>query len=275
MNNGTNSSRRNFIKQSSLGLGAGVINISNPFINDDQVSGQKKKLPGELCIVSIDLKSLISDATSESRVKQILQRMQVVAGMHPDVICLPELFSTMWVQKKKTLSEIAEDEITPGPVTSRIAAFAKQNDCYVVCPLYTRKGDHFYNSSLLIDRKGAIAGVYNKIYPVKSEILPSRNSKVGITPGALDQPVIETDFGKVGMQICYDANWSQGWDNLKNKGADIVFFSSAFPGGRMLNYQAFKNNCYIVTSTLQKGKTFSIKIAVVVIILSKMVLARI
>jgi hypothetical protein len=51
------------------------------------------------------------------------------------------------------------------------------------------------------------------------------------------------------MQICYDANWADGWDNLRKKGADIVFFSSAFPGGRILNYYALKNDYYIVSST--------------------------
>jgi beta-ureidopropionase len=68
-------------------------------------------------------------------------------------------------------------------------------------------------------------------------------------PGAFDQPIIQTDFGKLGMQICFDANWTDGWDNLKTKGADIVLFSSQFPGGRMLNYYARQNNCYVISST--------------------------
>jgi len=51
------------------------------------------------------------------------------------------------------------------------------------------------------------------------------------------------------MQICFDANWTDGWDNLKKKGADIVLFSSQFPGGRMLNYYALRNSYYIVSST--------------------------
>jgi len=77
-------------------------------------------------------------------------------------------------------------------------------------------------------------------------------------PGAIDQPLIETDFGKLGMQICYDANWADGWDNLKKKGADIVLFSSQFPGGRMLNYYALKNEYYIVSSTGQDARIVDI-----------------
>ena len=243
-------SRRNFIRQTSLGLGAGLVGVSVPSCNT-AINGENKKLPREVCVASIDLKGLWPDTTRESRIKKILDRMKSVAGLHPDIICMPELFDTMWVSEKLTIPEVAEDEKIHGPVTGRIAEFAKKNNCYVVCPVYTKKGGHYYNSSLLIDRKGIIAGAYNKIHPVKSEILTDSSVKdeVGVIPGALDQPVIETDFGKVGMIICYDANWSDGWDNLRKQGAEIVLFSSAFPGGRMLNYYAWRNNCYIISST--------------------------
>jgi len=247
-----NASRRNFLKKSSLGLGAGIVGVSNPFIRTDSVnnSDDNKKLPREVCVASVDLKGLWPDKTTESRIKRILERMEEVTGLQPDIVCLPELFNTIWVEEKKPLSEIAEDEKIPGPVTSTVAAFAKKNKCYVVCPVLTKKNGNFYNSSLLIDRNGSIAGVYHKTHPTKTEILPDQEFKGGGTvPGEFDQPVIDTDFGKVGMQICYDANWPDGWNNLSKKGAHIVFFSSAFPGGRMLNYYALKNNYYIVSST--------------------------
>ena len=257
MNNDKNPSRRNFIKQSSLGLGAGMVSISNPFTTF-QEGKEQVKMPREIRVASIDLNGLRDDSW-ESRRSAILNRMEGIKGIRPDLICLTELFNTMWVKDQKPLSEIAEDEKIPGPATSVIAAFAKRNNCYVVCPLITKKEGHFYNSSLLINRKGGIAGVYHKMHPVKSEILPDRDFiGRGVTPGALDQPIIETDFGKVGMQICYDANWSEGWDDLKKKGADIVLFPSAYPGGRMLNYYALRNNYYVISSTGEDARIIDI-----------------
>lgn len=254
MSSANHDSRRNFLKQSSLGIGAGLFTATNPFT---PVSAQNApaKISSEITIATIDLKGLLDQATREERVKGVLDRMNQTVGMKPDVICLPELFDTMWVREEKTLSEIAEDEKIPGPVTSQIAAFAKKNSCYVVCPIFTRSKGHFYNSALLVDRKGNIAGVYHKTHPVKSEILPDQAFKGGgITPGAIDQPVIQTDFGKVGVQICYDAYWSDGWDNLRNKGANVVFFPSAMPAGRVLNHYAVKNNYYVVSSTGDDGR---------------------
>lgn len=243
-------SRRNFIRQTSAGLGAGLVGLSIPACTTSgKIEG--RKMARKVSVASIDLKGLWPDKTRESRINRMLERMGNVVGLHPDIICLPELFDTIWVDEELPLSEVAEDENVPGPVTGRIAEFAKKNNCYVVCPVYTKKDDKFYNSSLLLDRKGEIAGVYHKIHPVKDEILTVKEGKesIGVISGAKDQPVIETDFGKVGMQICYDANWSDGWDNLRKQGVEIIFFSSAFPGGRMLNYYAWRNNCYIVSST--------------------------
>jgi beta-ureidopropionase len=249
MQNKENASRRDFLKKSSLGFGAGIAGVSLPVFNKESVAANEK-LPREVTVVSIDLVGLWPDKTTESRLKKMFRRMEDVAGQKPDVVVLPELFDTMWVGEEKNLADYAEDEKVPGPVTSMVAEYAKKHSCYVVCPLMTKKDGRYYNSSVLVDRKGKIAGVYHKIHPTKTEILPDQAFKGGgVTPGAWNQPVIQTDFGKVGMQICYDANWADGWDNLKSQGAEIVFFSSAFPGGRMLNYYALKNDYYIVSST--------------------------
>jgi beta-ureidopropionase len=249
MKSNTNFSRRNFLINTSIGLGGGIIGSSVLSCRPGLAEGMNK-LPREVCLASVDLKGLWPEKTRESRIKSIQARMEDIVGLQPDLICLPELFDTIWVEEQKHLGDVAEDEKVAGPVTGIIAEFAKKHHCYVACPVFTKSEGHFYNSSLLIDRNGKIAGVYHKIHPVKTEVLPDQAYQGGgITPGALDQPVIETDFGKVGMLICYDANWQDGWDNLKKKGAEIILFSSAFPGGRILNYYAWRNGCYIVSST--------------------------
>src|SRR5258706_8085124 len=140
MNTRKNVSRRSFIKQSSLGLGAGMVGVSTTSAGtpgDDL--NETRKLPREIRVASIDLKGLWPDTTRESRIKRILERMEAVTGMKPDLVCLPELFDTSWVEEQKPLGEFAEDEKVPGTVTGRIAAFAKKNNCYVACPLLTNK----------------------------------------------------------------------------------------------------------------------------------------
>ena len=133
MSNEKSTSRRNFIKNSSLGLGVGIVGASipsaitaNPSIgtsNPPTGTGnttENKKLRTEISVASIDLKSYLPpDSTTESRVTRVLERMEEVTGMQPDIICLPELFNMAGVEEQKTLNEIAEDEKVPGSVTGR------------------------------------------------------------------------------------------------------------------------------------------------------------
>src|SRR5205085_6326676 len=102
--------------------------MNNPFITIDPHIVKDKKLPREICVATMDVKDYRPawpDKTRDARVKRMLVRMNEVISMHPDIVCLPELFDSMWVEEPLNISEIAEDEKVPGPVTSRIAAFAK------------------------------------------------------------------------------------------------------------------------------------------------------
>jgi hypothetical protein len=96
---------------------------------------------------------------------------------------------------------------------------------------------------MLIDRAGKMIGEYRKIRPAENEI------ESGVRPGPIDPPVFETDFGKIGIQICFDNKWDDGWQKLKEKEAEIVFWPSAYAGGREVNSRAWRHQMYVVSST--------------------------
>ena len=154
------------------------------------------------------------------------------ASFQPDIACLPELFTD------------GAAEPVPGPVTERLARWAREHSSYVVFGLKTKEGDRIYNSAILIDRKGQLIGEYHKIHPTEDEI------KGGITPGDdIGPAVFKTDFGTIGIQICFDVNWRDEWHRLKQRGAKIVFWPSAYPAARQLPALALSNEFYIVSST--------------------------
>jgi hypothetical protein len=70
----------------------------------------------------------------------------------------------------------------------------------------------------------------------------------GTAPGAPDPPVFETDFGRIGIQICFDVNWWENWKRLKEKGAAIVFFPAAYPAATQLSAIALANQFFVVSS---------------------------
>jgi predicted amidohydrolase len=211
---------------------------------------KENRLPREVWLAAISLKGLWPTKTMEKRMKELLERMENLYAFEPDIICLPETINISWVDEPVTLQQVAEDETTQGPITSMLAEVARRQNCYIVCPIVTKKDDHFYNSTILLNRQGKTEGVFHKIHPVGTEIIPNDYYKGGgITPGPVKQDVFKTDFGKVGMQICYDAEWTDGWHSLKEEGAEIVCFPSQGPFLNTMSNHAWLNHYYILSST--------------------------
>lgn len=156
------------------------------------------------------------------------------ASFQPDIVCLPETFTR------------GSAEPVDGPTITRLATWAQSHDCYVICPLLVHAGEQTFNSAVLIDRAGKIVGRYDKIRPTEGEL------EKQVLPGETDPPIFQTDFGLVGIQICFDVNWHEQWRRLKEKGASIIFYPSAFPAARQLRTLAWLNQCFVVSST-QRG----------------------
>jgi len=211
---------------------------------------KENRLPREVWVAALSLKGLWPEKTMEKRMKDVLKRMESLYAFEPDIICLPETVNTSWVNESKTLEEVAEDENNPGPVTSMLADVARQQNCYIVCPILTKNQGHYYNSSILLNRQGKIDGVFHKIHPTTTECVPETYYKGGgITPGSLSPPVFKTDFGTIGLQICMDAAWFENWHYMKEDGAEVVFFASQASYKNLLSHYAWLNHYYIISST--------------------------
>ena len=169
--------------------------------------------------------------------------------LDPDVVCLPEGFAggnLGWVP----LAERAET--VPGPSTDACAERARRGRCYVICPLKTSRGGRFWNSAVIVDREGQIAGVYDKLCPV-TRTHDYTEMEGGITP-ASRLPVFDLDFGRVGVQICFDAGFPENWGGLADDGAQLVFWASAYDGGFSLRVYAYLHN-YYVASSVRRGRS--------------------
>ena len=214
---------------------------------------KENRLPREVWVAGISLKGLWPVDTIDKRMKDILERMESVYAFEPDIICLPEMVNISWVEeaeKSLALSQVAEDENSHGPVTSMFAEVARKQNCYITCPIITKTDGKFYNSSILLNRQGKTEGIFHKVHPVSTEIIPNTFYKGGgVTPGELNPSVYKTDFGNVGMQICFDANWTEPWRSLKEGGAELVCFPSQGPFTYMLRNHAWMNHYAIVSAT--------------------------
>jgi len=159
--------------------------------------------------------------------------------MGADILAFPEIYPHIDSTKKS--AEAAEE--LPTPTTERMMTEARKLGMYIIWPQYTREDDQVYNSAVLINRDGEISGIYHKVHPTIGEI------EDGIVPGTR-MPTFETDFGTIGMAICYDLNFRDIMSGLKKNGAEIVFFCSAYRAGLQARAWAFELGCYIVTAIM-------------------------
>jgi predicted amidohydrolase len=136
------------------------------------------------------------------------------------------------------------------PAMMRIGALAKKHHTYLISPVDRREGKIIYNSSVLFDRTGKVAGVYNKVYPVLEDPPGVGGEFKGMVNGrpGRDAMVFDTDFGRVGMAICFDAQFPEVWQRLEDKGAQLVLFSSAYSAGQSLGAYAMLHHYYVVSS---------------------------
>lgn len=143
------------------------------------------------------------------------------ADLKPDLILMPEFFNTgvSAVEFKK----LAEEGL--GETTQFFSEIAKKYNTYVLCGSITvKEGDKLYNISRLLDRNGEVVGEYRKIHLFDSF---GGQEHTYCTPGN-EIVVLDTDFGKVGMSVCFDIKFPNHYIELVKKGAEIIVEPAAW-----------------------------------------------
>lgn len=159
------------------------------------------------------------------RLKKTLEKIGILidqaADLGAELVALPEMVTS------DGAANIWQFEPLDGPSLAAASQKARQRGIYVVFPYLTLEAGCRYNSSLLIGRDGTLAGHYHKMFPTHGEL------DQAVVPGTR-APVFVTDFGKVGLSICFDLNyWEVGAEFCANQ-ADLVIWSSMWDGARQL-----------------------------------------
>lgn len=162
----------------------------------------------------------------------------------PDIICMPEGITV--VGTGKSYYEVGES--LPGPTSERLGKCAKELNSYIVAGIYEKEGDVLYNTAVLMGRDGKLVGKYRKTH------LPREEWEAGITPGE-EYPVFETDFGKVGLIICWDVQFPEPSRAMARKGAEVLLLPIWGGNETLAKARAIENHVFLVSSSYDM-KTF-------------------
>jgi predicted amidohydrolase len=175
--------------------------------------------------------------TAEESVRQFIDVIRNSVKPDTDIILLPEGITVVGTGKK--YPEIAES--IPGPTTERLGEVARQKKAYIVAGIYEREGAAIYNTAILLDRAGQLIGKYRKVY------LPREEIEGGLTPGN-DYPVFNTDFGKVGVMICWDLQYADPARALALRGAEMILMPIWGGNESLGKARAIENRVFLVSS---------------------------
>jgi predicted amidohydrolase len=207
-------------------------------------SSAKGKRKGYVTIATIGSRpaTVAADTEPQKAVGKMIahwrRKFAQVLPDRPDLIVVPEACdrpSGLSREKLRQYYKVRKDQ-----VQNFFAETARQNNCYMVYSAHREMPDGTQrNSSVLIDRSGDVAGIYNKNHPTIGEI------ERGILCGR-DAPVIECDFGRVAMAICFDLNFDELRLKYVKAKPDLIIFSSMYHGGLMQAYWAYSCRCHFV-----------------------------
>jgi beta-ureidopropionase len=167
------------------------------------------------------------DAESMTAVHEKAARDAAAQGAQ--IIGFQEVFNAPYFCQVQEAEHYKWAESIPGPTTERFQALAKELGIVIVLPIYELESAGFYyNTAVVIDADGSYLGKYRKHH------IPQVKGfweKYYFKPGNLGWPVFDTAVGKVGVYICYDRHFPEGWRALGLAGAEIVYNPSATSRG--------------------------------------------
>ncbi|MFO7292566.1 MAG: nitrilase-related carbon-nitrogen hydrolase [Actinomycetes bacterium] len=166
----------------------------------------------------------------ESMIDKHVKYAEQAANEGAQVMCFQEIFNTPYfcqVQENEHFD--SAEPIPDGPTMQRMIRLAKDTGMVLVVPMFEKADEGFYyNTAAVIDADGTYLGKYRKTH------IPHVNGfweKFYFRPGNLGYPVFDTKVGRIGVYICYDRHFPEGWRALGLAGAKIVFNPSATSRG--------------------------------------------
>ena len=184
-------------------------------------------------VASVNLKP----RNSTDPVGEFLALMERSLPEATDIVVLPEGIAA--IGTGKSYADTAEP--IPGPSTARLGAFARVRKTWLVAGLYEKERQVVYNTAVLIDRQGRLAGRYRKMY------IPREEFEGGITPGS-SWPVFRTDFGTVGLMICWDVQYPDPARALALRGAELLLMPIAGGNETLARARAIENHVFLAAS---------------------------
>ena len=177
------------------------------------------------------------------------------------VICLQELYRTIYFPQYKNTKKNDFTETIPGESTKLFSQIAKKYKVVIIVPIFEkdRKG-HFHNSAVVIDTDGKLMPTYRKIHIPQDPLFYEKNY---FEEGNLGYKIYKTKYATFAVLICYDQWFPEAARAVKLAGADIIFYPTAI--GNIKGVSQKEGDWHNAWETIMRGHAIANSLYVVAV----------
>ncbi|HLO54779.1 MAG TPA: carbon-nitrogen hydrolase [Saprospiraceae bacterium] len=175
--------------------------------------------------VKVGLVQMSCVKETATNLEKAIREIKVAASKGANIVCLQELFTSLYFCDVEDYDNFALAEAIPGKTTETLSAVAKELNVVIIASLFEKRAEGLYhNTTAVIDADGTYLGKYRKMHIPDD---PAFYEKFYFTPGDLGYKVFQTKFAKIGVLICWDQWYPEASRITALMGAEIMFYPTA------------------------------------------------
>ncbi len=202
------------------------------------------------------------DNDKERNIKQTIQEIEKLVKQGAQIVCLQELFATLYFCDEENPNNFELSETLDGYTVRIMQDIAKKLGVVIIVSLFEKRTHGLYHNTVVVfDDKGTNLGYYRKLHIPDD---PGFFEKYYFTPGDAGYKVFETKYGKIGVLICWDQWFPEAARAVTLMGAEIIFYPTAI-GWELSTNDEINNQQYDAWQTIQRAHAIANGVHVVAV----------
>ena len=175
--------------------------------------------------VKVGIVQMSCSADKQANLQKATERIKEAAAKGAEIVCLQELFTSLYFCDTEDYENFKLAEPIPGPSSDALGKLAKDLGVVIIASLFEKRAQGLYhNTTAILDADGTYLGKYRKMHIPDD---PAYYEKFYFTPGDLGYKVFNTKFAKIGVLICWDQWYPEASRITALMGAEILFYPTA------------------------------------------------
>lgn len=175
--------------------------------------------------VNVGLVQMSCVKDKSSNIEKAKEKIREAAKKGAQIVCLQEIFSTLYFCDVEDYDNFDLAEKIPGPTTDTLSELAGELGVVIIASLFEKRAQGIYhNTTAVLDADGTYLGKYRKMHIPDD---PAFYEKFYFTPGDMGYKVFDTKFGRLGVLICWDQWYPEAARITAMMGAEMLFYPTA------------------------------------------------